>query len=201
MKIVLATGNMHKKNEIEEILKNKNIDLSTMKDEDILIDIVEDGDTFEENALIKARAVKAYTKHAVMADDSGLEVAYLKGAPGVRSARFAGETATDEENNEKLLSRLENVSKEDRRAKFVCVVALIDEEGKEYVFRGECQGTIAQDLMGEYGFGYDPLFFVNSLGKTYAQLTSDEKNKVSHRALALKAAGEIIDLLSQGGQG
>ncbi|SHF18880.1 XTP/dITP diphosphatase [Alkalibacter saccharofermentans] len=198
MKIVLATGNAHKKIEIEDILKNRNIEISTMKDEGIFVDIVEDGITFEENALIKARAVKANTENAVMADDSGLEVEYLNNAPGVRSARFAGEDATDAENNEKLLKLLKNIPKEDRRARFVCVVALIDEGGREYIFRGECEGIIANELAGEGGFGYDPLFFVESAGKTYAQLTSEEKNKISHRAMALKEAGELMNRLSGG---
>jgi len=200
MKIVLATGNAHKKIEIEDILKNRNVEISTMKDEGIFVDIVEDGLTFEENALIKARAVKANTEHAVMADDSGLEVECLNNTPGVRSARFAGEDATDSENNDKLLKLLKNVPEVDRRARFVCVVALIDKGGREYIFRGECEGIIANELAGEGGFGYDPLFFVESAGKTYAQLTSEEKNKISHRAMALKEVGELMNQLL-GGQG
>jgi XTP/dITP diphosphohydrolase len=188
MKIVIATGNQHKKVEVGQILGKGLFDLSTMKDEGLYLDIVEDGATFEENALIKARIVKAHTLHAVLADDSGLEVDALNQAPGIYSARYAGEGATDDQNNEKLLEALKEVPMEDRTARFVCVIAFIDEDGREFLFRGECPGKITFVLKGSGGFGYDPLFLVEEAGKTYAQLTEDEKNAISHRAKALEKA-------------
>ncbi|MBF7097256.1 XTP/dITP diphosphatase [Alkalibacter mobilis] len=197
MKIVVATGNEHKKIEIADILGLERFDFATMKEEGILIDIVEDGGTFEENALIKAREVRKHTIHAVLADDSGLEVDALDGAPGIYSARFAGENASDEENNQKLLELMKDVPSDKRSGRFVCVIAFIDEGGREYVFRGECPGKILESQRGEGGFGYDPLFYVESKGKTFAQLDGGEKNSISHRAVALKDAKEIIVKISE----
>lgn len=198
MKIVVATGNDHKRKEMQHILGDR-VELVTMKDLGLDLDIVEDGDSFEENALIKARAVKAHTPYAVLADDSGLEVDALEGAPGIFSARYAGEGATDARNNDKLLKELSEVPKEERSARFVCVLAFIDEEGKELLFRGDCPGTIAFNEKGDGGFGYDPLFFVEALGKTYAQLTEEEKNTISHRALALEKAKPVLLEQAEGG--
>ncbi|NTW70914.1 MAG: RdgB/HAM1 family non-canonical purine NTP pyrophosphatase [Eubacteriaceae bacterium] len=198
MKIILATGNEHKKNEIMEIIGKDLFDLRTMKEENIDVEIIEDGLTFEDNALIKARKIREFTPYAVMADDSGLEVNYLDNAPGIYSARFSGEGATDSRNNEKLLELLKGLSGDDRKARFVCCVALITPEGKEHVFRGECPGEIAQDYMGSGGFGYDPIFLVDGLGKTYAQLSSSEKNSISHRARALKEASALLNELLGG---
>lgn len=191
MKIVIATGNEHKKDEIKAVLGSK-FDVVTMKEEAIDIDIVEDGATFEENALIKARALKEYTKEAIIADDSGLMVDALDGRPGVYSARYAGEDATDEMNNEKLLLEMKHVPLENRSAKFICIMALILPNGEEHLFRGECKGYIDFTLNGQNGFGYDPLFVVNGLKKTFGELSAKEKNKISHRALALSKLTEML---------
>ncbi|QSX08066.1 RdgB/HAM1 family non-canonical purine NTP pyrophosphatase [Alkalibacter rhizosphaerae] len=193
MKIVIATGNRHKKVEVGQILGEDLFDLSTMKEEGLDLDIVEDGDSFEENALIKAREVKAHTPYAVLADDSGLEVDFLNNAPGIYSARYAGEEANDARNNEKLLEALKDVPEEKRTARFVCVIAYIDEKGEEFLFRGKCPGRIAFALQGEGGFGYDPLFLVEGGNKTYAQLTEEEKNAISHRAVALQKAMPLLE--------
>lgn len=191
MKIVIATGNEHKKDEIKAVLGSK-FDLVTMKEEGIYLDIVEDGTSFEENALIKARALKEYTKDMILADDSGLMVDALKGQPGVYSARYAGESATDEMNNEKLLFELKDLPMENRSAQFVCVMALILPNGEEFLFRGECKGYIDFTLNGQNGFGYDPLFIVDGLKKTFGELCAEEKNKISHRALALDKLKEML---------
>ena len=191
MKIIVATGNQHKKDEIKAVLKSE-FDVVTMKEEGIYVDIVEDGTTFEENALIKARALKEYTKDMILADDSGLMVDALKGRPGVYSARYAGENATDEMNNERLLSELKNVPMENRSAKFVCIMTLILPNGQEHIFRGECKGYIDLTLNGQNGFGYDPLFMVDGVKKTFGELSAKEKNKISHRALALDKLREML---------
>ncbi|RBP69987.1 XTP/dITP diphosphohydrolase [Alkalibaculum bacchi] len=191
MKIVIATGNEHKKDEIKAVLGSK-FNVVTMKEEGIYVDIVEDGTTFEENALIKARALKEYTEDIILADDSGLAVDTLDGRPGVYSARYAGENATDDMNNEKLLSQLKHVPMENRSAKFVCIMALILPNGEEYLFRGECKGYIDFTLNGQNGFGYDPLFIVDGFKKTFGELSAEEKNKISHRALALDKLTEML---------
>lgn len=185
MKIVIATGNAHKKEEIYDLLGN-GFEVVTMKEEGINIDIVEDGVDFEENALIKARALTKYTKEVIIADDSGLSVDVLNGQPGVYSARYAGIDATDEKNNSKLLKELDKWAIEERSATFVCVIAVIKPNGEEYLFRGECKGFIGFEYKGDHGFGYDPLFIVKGTEKTFAQLTSQEKNLISHRAIALQ---------------
>ncbi|WP_303860581.1 XTP/dITP diphosphatase [Alkalibaculum bacchi] len=191
MKIVIATGNEHKKDEIKAVLGSE-FDVVTMKEEGIYVDIVEDGTTFEENALIKARALKKYTKEIILADDSGLAVDALEGKPGVYSARYAGENATDEMNNEKLLSELKDVPMENRSAKFVCIMVLILPNGEEHLFKGECKGSIDLRLNGQNGFGYDPLFIVDGLKETFGELSAKEKNKISHRALALDKLTEML---------
>ena len=156
-------------------------------------EIVEDGDTFEANSLIKAKAVYDKLKGASLSDDSGLSVDVLKGAPGVYSARFAGEPKSDENNNQKLLSLLEGVSDDERTAKFVTVITLILENGKTFVARGEVHGVIGHTPRGSNGFGYDPLFIVPELGKSFAELTDHEKNALSHRGNALKVLREMLE--------
>ncbi|HCX65677.1 MAG TPA: non-canonical purine NTP pyrophosphatase [Eubacteriaceae bacterium] len=192
MKIVVATQNQHKKDEILAIM-GPQYPITTMKEEGFDLQIEETGTTFEENAMIKARALKEHTHACVLADDSGLEVDHLDGAPGVYSARFAGEDATDSENNKKLLNLMDGVEEEKRSARFVCVIAFIDEENRQYLFRGECEGKIAKELSGENGFGYDPLFVESSLQKTYAELKEKQKNQLSHRANALRQIKDFLD--------
>lgn len=192
-KIVLASANRHKLNEIQSILSDFEYQLVTMSDagygDD---DIVEDGLTFEENSKIKALAVHRRLNMTALADDSGLVVDYLNGEPGVYSARYAGEPKSDENNNKKLLAALEGVPVELRSARFVTVLTLIFENGDCLVARGEVEGTIGFEKKGINGFGYDPLFVVPELGKSFAEMTEVEKNALSHRSNALKALRDMI---------
>lgn len=188
MKIVFASGNRHKIEEFGAILKQymPEIKVLSMKEVGIFDDIVEDGTTFEENAMIKARAV---AKHGYIgvADDSGLSVDALGGAPGIYSARYAGEHGNDKKNNQKLLSDMQGI--EERGGAFVCAIACVFPENMQiddFCVRGECRGVVLHEEKGNGGFGYDPLFFVEEYGKTFGELSSDEKNKISHRAVATK---------------
>ncbi len=191
-KFILASNNQKKIKEIKEILKGLNLDIKSLKDENIDIDVIEDGLTFKENAYKKASEIKSYLDKRgekdfiVMADDSGLEVDYLNGEPGVYSARYSGEHGNDKKNNEKLLSKLNGVPKEKRGAKFVCHLTVINSEGKTLDIRGEVKGRIINELNGNGGFGYDPLFYYEEFGKTFGEVSLEEKSKVSHRGVALK---------------
>lgn len=185
-KVVLASNNSHKLVEIKKILKELNIDVISLKEAGIEIDVVEDGETFEENSYKKAKEVKELTNYAVIADDSGIEVYALDLKPGVYSARFSGENATDEENNRKLLESMEDVKEEKRGARFVTVITLITPDNKKVTVRGEVRGKIGYKEIGENGFGYDPLFIPDGYSKTFGELTMDEKNTMSHRSRALE---------------
>lgn len=191
-KFILASNNQKKIKEIKEILKGLNLDIKSLKDENIDIDVIEDGLTFKENAYKKASEIKSYLDKRgekdfiVMADDSGLEVDYLNGEPGVYSARYSGEHGNDKKNNEKLLSKLNGVPKEKRGAKFVCHLTVINSEGKTLDIRGEVKGRIINELNGNGGFGYDPLFYYEEFGKNFGEVSLEEKSKVSHRGIALK---------------
>ncbi len=185
-KVVLASGNKHKFDEIEAVVKNYGWQLISMKDMGISDDIEETADTFEGNALIKAKAVMQQVDEIVIADDSGLEVDVLDGRPGVYSARYAGENASFDDNNNKLLEELSNVPEEKRGAKFVTVLVCLFPDGEQITVRGEVHGRITTKMIGDDGFGYDPLFYVPSLKKTYAQLSLSDKNIISHRAKALQ---------------
>jgi len=192
-KIVLASSNQHKLKEIQAILSDFEFELETMADAGFGDkEIVEDGDTFEANSLIKAKAVFDALGVASLADDSGLMVDYLDGAPGVYSARYAGEPTSYAKNNEKLLAALNGVPDSKRSAKFVTVLTLMFENGDTLVARGEVHGVIGHELVGSNGFGYDPLFIVPDLGKTFAELSEAEKNALSHRANALIVLREMI---------
>lgn len=192
-KIVLASSNQHKLSEIEAILSDFDFELETMADAGYGDeDIVEDGDTFEANSLIKAKAVHEKLGVASLADDSGLEVDFLGGAPGVYSARYAGEPKSDAKNNAKLLAALEGVDDTLRTAQFVTVLTLIFENGDTLVARGEVKGIIGHAPRGSNGFGYDPLFIVPELEKSFAELNAKEKNALSHRANALKVLKDMI---------
>lgn len=185
--IVVATGNQHKLVEIGKIFQGFDVEIKSMKDVGLgQLEIIEDGTTFEENALIKARVVMKRTGFLTIADDSGLEVDALNNQPGIYSARFSGEGATDEKNNEKLLALMAQIQEKERTGRFVCAMAAAYPNGKEVVVRGECHGLIGTEPKGSNGFGYDPLFFVPSLGLTFAELSQEEKNKISHRAKALE---------------
>ena len=192
MRIIVASKNKGKLEEIKYIFQNLPYEIVTMQDAGIEDDIPETGTTFEENALIKARHVQSVSGEIALADDSGLEVDYLNGAPGVYSARFAGVGASDAQKNTKLLETLSGVPLEKRTARFVCVIALVFPDGKELLSRGTFEGIIAERPVGENGFGYDPLLFVPEQGRTVAQMSDSEKNEVSHRGKALrKMLGQI----------
>lgn len=184
MKITIATHNRHKADEIKNYFKGYPVEIYSMADLRLQEEIEETGSTIEENALIKARALKGKVDGLIIADDTGLFVDYLDGRPGVYSARFAGNNATFEDNNKKLLKMLEGVPMGKRHAHFKTVLALID-DNKEVIIEGRIYGYILTEPRGTNGFGYDPVFYVDNLGKTLAELTTDEKNKVSHRAIAL----------------
>lgn len=196
MKLVLATKNKGKIAEIVKIIADlPQIEILSLMDFPEIPPIAETGKTFTENAMLKAKTVARFTGHWALADDSGLTVAYLKGAPGVYSARYAGENATDAENNTKLLAALKGVPMEKRQAAFVCVMALCNPEGACYICEGRCEGAIALAPKGTHGFGYDPIFYVPSYNKTMAELGPEVKNKISHRAAALQQLKPLLQRL------
>lgn len=188
MKVLLASNNGHKIKEIKEILGDF-FDVVSLREAGVESDPEETGATFEENARIKAVAGMKASGMPCIADDSGLEVFALDGLPGVMSARYAGGHGDDSANNEKLLRELENAS--DRSARYVCVICMAFPNGHEIVARGECRGAILKEARGEGGFGYDPLFFFPQFGKTFAEITAEEKNEVSHRKAALREFEKI----------
>ncbi len=184
--IVAASRNKHKIEEIEAITSKFGMKLISRDEAGIpKFEIEEDGETFEENSFKKANEIMKICGCTTLADDSGLMADYLGGAPGVYSARFAGEKADDEANNRKLLKLLENVDGSDRNAKFVSVITMVFPDGSSLVARGECHGRILREAAGENGFGYDPLFVPDGYDKSFAQLSPEEKNRISHRAAAL----------------
>lgn len=202
MKIIVASNNQHKIIEIREIMEELGYEVSSLRDEAINLEPEENGETFLENAFIKAKTIYDYVmereglsansgaekkeqKIFVLADDSGLSVDYLKGAPGIYSARYAGEQGDDAANNKKLLKELSGIAQEDRGAKFVCAIVLIGED-LDIRVQGESAGFIIEEAKGNQGFGYDPLFFSTDLQKTFAQASAVEKNQVSHRRRALE---------------
>jgi XTP/dITP diphosphohydrolase len=190
--IVVATANPGKLREIRDALHGTAIEIVSFADLSPMPPIEEDGKTYRENALKKARAVAQHTGRLTIADDSGLEVDCLQGKPGVRSARFAGERASDAENNRKLLRLLHGVPLAQRGATFRCVIALVSPQGKEACVEGVCRGVIGETERGRQGFGYDPLFLLPELGKTLAELPLEVKNRVSHRGRALAALKEAL---------
>jgi XTP/dITP diphosphohydrolase len=192
MKIVLATNNKHKIEEIKYILSDPQLEILTLNDFKDFPKIEETGKTLEENAILKARAIYQFTQLISLADDSGLEVDALNGAPGVLSSRFAGEHCSYKDNNRKLLSLMKNLPWEKRGATFVCVVAIAKDLDNIKTVRGEVRGIITTEERGESGFGYDPVFYLPELSKTFAQLSSEEKTKKSHRAKAFKKTKERI---------
>lgn len=189
---VLASKNQHKAEEIKLIL-GEGYEIITQTEAGAgEIEVIEDGVTFEENAVKKAETIMKATGRPCIADDSGLCVDYLEGAPGVYTARYAGENATDGENIQKLLTALDGVPKEKRGAQFVCVIALSEPNKPTRVFRGECKGRILTEKHGESGFGYDPVFYDEKMEKTLAEMTTEEKNSISHRGGALKRMKEAL---------
>lgn len=186
-KLVLASANRHKVQEIKEILHQANVDVLSLWDFNLQdMEIEENGKTFEENAVIKAKAVYDMVKIPVIADDSGICVDALHGEPGIYSARYAGVHGEDEKNIDKLLEEMrEFPKKEDRKAKFVCVIALVGLEGEPLIFRGEVEGILLEERCGKGGFGYDPIFYYEPFGQSFGEISSELKNSVSHRTRAL----------------
>jgi len=199
MKIVLATANQDKLQEIRRILGGLGIDFLTLGDFPGIPKTEETGDSLRENAILKAKSALEFTGFPSLADDSGLEVEYLKGAPGVNSARFAGPNCTYRDNNLKLLSLLGGVAWEKRKATFVCVAALALNDKEILTKEGKVSGYIADKELGGYGFGYDPLFYFPPKEKTFGQMSAYEKNQVSHRASAFSQIRDVIrrNLLTQ----
>ena len=213
-KIIFATGNKDKMREIREIMADCDVEIYSMKEAGINIDIVEDGDTFEANSTIKAKAISDYISGKgmseeqkddswkavsekykgaiVLADDSGLEIDYLNKEPGIYSARYLGEDTPYSVKNKSIIDRLEGVEDERRTARFVCAIAAVFPDGTVRTTRGTIEGIIAHEPMGENGFGYDPIVYVPEFGRTTAQLGADEKNKVSHRGKALTEMKKYI---------
>ena len=191
-KLIFATSNAGKMKEIKMIMEGTDFEVLSMKEADVSVDIEENGATYEENALIKARAVAAVTGELVLADDSGLEIDYLGKEPGVQSARYMGEDTSYRIKNANLIQRLEGVADEERTARFVCAIAAVFPDGRELTTRATIEGFIGYEEKGSNGFGYDPIFYVPEFGKTTAELTEEEKNRVSHRGKALEQMKEEL---------
>lgn len=191
-KIIFATGNEGKMKEIRLILEDLGVEILSLKDTGIAFDIEENGETFEENAVIKAKAVMQATGALVLADDSGLEIDYLNGEPGVYSARYLGEDTSYRIKNQNLIERLGGVPDEKRTARFVCVIAAAFPDGRVLTARGTIEGMIGYEERGEGGFGYDPIFWLPECGCSTAELTMEKKNELSHRGKALRAMKEEI---------
>jgi len=194
MKLIIASNNAHKVTEIKAILGDYYEQILSLKDAGVEIDVEEDADTFEGNALKKASEIfDAVDADAVLSDDSGLEVDALGGAPGVYSARYAGEGHDDAANNAKILENMKDVADEKRACRFVSAVALVRRDKQPIVVRGTVEGMLLHAPQGENGFGYDPLFFYEPFNKSFAELTAEEKNTVSHRKNALEALRTILE--------
>lgn len=192
-RLVFATGNEHKMQEIRAILKNTGYEILSMKDAGITTDVEETGTSFEENALLKASAIVEKAGCLVLADDSGLEIDYLGGEPGIYSARYMGEDTDYHIKNQNLIDRLAGVPDAERTARFVCAIAAVWPDGRKEVVRGTIEGIIGYKEAGANGFGYDPIFFLPERGMTTAELPPEEKNAISHRGNALKKMCALLE--------
>ena len=198
MKIIFATGNEGKMKEIREILADPHVEILSMKEAGITAEIEENGTSFEENAVIKAKAVMELCHEIVLADDSGLEIDYLNKEPGIYSARYMGEDTSYRIKNQNLLDRLEGVPDEERTARFVCVIAAAFPDGEVLTARGTIEGRIGYEEKGENGFGYDPIFYVPEYGCSTAQLSPEVKNQISHRGKALREMKRKLQARKEG---
>jgi XTP/dITP diphosphohydrolase len=196
LEVILATRNKGKIREIREALKGLGLRIYSLNDFPDVPEVEEDGKSFAENALKKARFYSEYFGKLTIADDSGLEVKGLKGLPGIYSARYAGERASSRENNQKLLREMQGLPISKRGARFKCIIAVVSQGGREAVAEGSCKGTIGFKEKGKKGFGYDPLFILPKYGKTMAELSLKEKNEISHRGKALRKIRRIIQSFS-----
>lgn len=198
MNIIFATGNQGKMKEIRLIMEDLQLEVLSMKEAGIDIDIEENGETFEDNAMIKAAAIAKEVKDAiVLADDSGLEIDYLNKEPGVHSSRYLGEDTSYDIKNQHILDLLEGVEQEKRTARFVCTIAAIFPDGKKEVLRETIEGYIGYESKGSNGFGYDPIFYVPEFDCTTAELTLEQKNQISHRGKALMKMKQVIQAYMQ----
>ncbi len=201
MEIILATGNKNKLREFREMISEDDVIIISQNEFKDCPEVIEDGLTFEENALIKARAIAQHTGRITIADDSGLEVDYLDGAPGIYSARFAGEDADDDKNNQKLLAELKGVPEGKRGARFTCVIAIVSPAGEERTVRGFFKGCIIEEYRGKAGFGYDPLFLDTVSGLTYSEMSAEKKNSISHRSRAILELKKILPEILKAAKG
>jgi len=193
MKLVIATNNLNKIREIRaKFAEISSLELISLNDFPDPPEIIEDGSSFRENAFKKARGIASYTGSPAMADDSGLAVDALDGRPGIYSARYGGESATDTDRSRMILEEMRGIPPERRGARFICVISIAFPDGRSYFAEGSCEGVIAETMKGGHGFGYDPIFYLPEHGKTMAELPLHEKNRISHRAKALDAAREIL---------
>ena len=188
--IILASNNKNKLNEITEKVKGLDLKIISQSEEGYDIEVEETGKTFEENAILKAEAIYKISNMPVIAEDSGLEIDSLNGEPGVYTGRYAGENATSQDKIEKVLNLMENIEESKRTARFKCVICYIDKEGEIHIFEGSCEGKITYEPYGTAGFDYDPIFLYDT--RTFAQMTSEEKNKISHRG---KAVNKLVEYL------
>lgn len=184
--IIFATGNEGKVREVQAIMADMDVEVLSLKQAGISVDIEENGTTFEENAIIKAREIAKLTDAVVLADDSGLEIDYLNKEPGIYSARYLGEDTPYTEKNRIILERMDGVEREKRTARFICAMAAVFPDGSVITTYGTIEGRIAYEIKGENGFGYDPIFYLPEYGMTSAEISSEEKNKISHRGKALQ---------------
>ena len=192
MDVILASNNSNKLREIKEKLNKYGMNVISQKEAAYDIEVDETGDTCEENAILKAEAIYKLSKKQVIADDTGLEIDYLNGAPGVHSHRFAGPDATDEDRIKKVLTLLKDVPEQNRTARFRCTICYIDASGEKHIFNGVAEGKIGYEPRGNNGFGYDPIFICEK-NKTFAELTGEEKNKISHRGRAIEKFVEFLN--------
>lgn len=191
MKLIIASNNERKIREIKKILEPLGFDILSQKEANINIEVEEMGNTYEENAILKAEAIHNITKTAVLSDDSGLSIDYFDGAPGLYSARFKPELSS-KDTNEYILNEMRNVKDEERIAYFVCCICFINDNGEKIIVEEKCNGKIAYEAKGDNGFGYDPIFYLEEYGKTMAEISEEEKNKISHKGKALQKLREKL---------